>query len=209
MEVSAHDIEQRLKTAHEKLCAKFSDVVTYDIMSAAINDDLCKPHADDELPDLRADSLMAPVPQRFIAVSILAYYYYAQSLLLAKQGLVQKSQHALNQALGQCIDFEKFADAQFDLSSHSEAAQAGGAAKARKLDPVKDRIVELMYEKCPEEGWKSKASFIRDIEQDVVDASAGLLKASNIDRTLNRWLSQDKRLRDHFATLRSARKPRK
>lgn len=209
MEVSAHDIEQRLKIAHEKLCAKFSDVVTYDVMSAAINEDICRPPADHELPDLRAASLMAPIPERFVALSILAYYYHAQSSQLAKQGKVQESQRTLNQALGQCLDLEKFADAQFELSSHSGAAQAGGAAKARRFDPVKDRIVELMYEKCPEGGWRSKAAFIRDIEQDVVDASAGLLKASNIDRTLNRWLSQDTRLRDRFAALRSACRPRK
>lgn len=209
VEVSAYDLEQRLKVAHGKLCAKYSDVVTYDVMAAAIDDDIRNPHADDVLPDIRADSLMAPVPRRFIAVSILAYFYYAQSLQLAKQGKVQESQHALNRAVGQCIDLEKFADAQFDLSSHSGAAQAGGAARARRFEPIKDRIIELLSEKCPEGGWKGPTAAIRVIEQDVLDVSAGLLRATNVERKITEWLRDDPRLRDHFAALRSARNPRK
>jgi len=204
--VSAYDIEERLRAAHGKLCDTFPGEVTYDAISATIDDAICQPPADGELSDLHITSILGAAPERFVALSILACYYQALSAELARQGKLPESKQALNRALGKCTELEEYASAQFDLHSYSGVAQAGGVAKARKFDPIKDRIIELMSEKCPEGGWKSKAAVVRAIEQDVLDASAGLLSANNIDRTLTKWLSQDARLVEHFDTVKSPRK---
>ncbi|HED5893622.1 TPA: hypothetical protein R5R88_004220 [Salmonella enterica] len=48
-----------------------------------------------------------------------------------------------------------------------EAAQLGGKGRAENYIPLKLKIVELLKEKVPKGGWKSKASAINALENDI------------------------------------------
>lgn len=48
-----------------------------------------------------------------------------------------------------------------------KAARSGGKGRAANYAPLKQKIIELLKEKTPEGGWKSKTSAINSLENDI------------------------------------------
>lgn len=94
------------------------------------------------------------------------------------------------------------------LKKRIEAARQGGLIKAEKqYDPIKDEIIRLLKEKCPEGGWKNRTVAARDIVNDINDFQEKLeprrpLSPTNLERTIIRWISKDERVKPAFEALK-------
>ncbi len=87
-----------------------------------------------------------------------------------------------------------------------DRARLGGAARAaRRFDPVKRLVMELLCTHAPTGGWKNKAEASLLLAKYIDDTgllSSDSLTYDNFQQTLYRWLMKDAELRDAFAAHR-------
>ncbi|MGH8049291.1 MAG: hypothetical protein ACREPB_01375 [Arenimonas sp.] len=72
----------------------------------------------------------------------------------------------------------------------SNAAE-GGAAKAKKYQPLKDEIIRLLETKCPSEGWRDSAEAIKSIIDELRIFHTKNRISSNLENLLRIWSKKD------------------
>ncbi len=146
-----------------------------------------------------------------------AYMHYRQSQELYQNKYWNKSWSKLLEAfykLGAARGvFEErylFADKvhEHELIGHSKYS-AAGKAKAKLLNPIKKRVIELLYQHQPEGGWISKQAAIDHIINDVktfVRENGRALTSTNLNNTLKNWSRDDEKIKTAFSKVVIRRK---
>ncbi|VFS51574.1 hypothetical protein [Budvicia aquatica] len=75
------------------------------------------------------------------------------------------------------------------------AASEGGKHRAKKYDPIKIRVVELLKKRAPEGGWKTKAAAIEALSSDFEDSW------DKMHRTIEDWSRNDEEIKSVFAVV--------
>lgn len=107
----------------------------------------------------------------------------------------KRARHAQAFLGGLAQEIEEGSDGELHIA---QSASAGGTAKARTYQPLKDKFAELLASKRPAEGWKSKAQAARCLLEDIQAVNESIkprpAMSEALERTMKNWLSRDPRL---------------
>lgn len=150
---------------------------------------------------------------------IAAYLYSRQSDEAADAGLDHEASTALHNASLFCALAVEHNELKYDVEVRSKLARAGGDAKAKKFQPLKDEVVHLLGTMRPASGWRTHANVIRTFCDTrpyengdktgkltpgpitLFQESANLpakLGSENMEKTLRNWLKRDEAIKAAF-----------
>lgn len=71
-------------------------------------------------------------------------------------------------------------------------ASAGGMASSVRYNAIRDRLVELIVQRRPREGWRSKSQVARAVSMEMAEAykAAGMEVPKEIEPAIRRWISE-------------------
>jgi len=83
-----------------------------------------------------------------------------------------------------------------------ERAGTGGVGKHLRHEPVKDKVVELLKELEPNEGWKSTSTAIESVANELISNHSRLveeccLKTETLPRTIRGWIQANPKRYTH------------
>lgn len=87
----------------------------------------------------------------------------------------------------------------------SERASKGGKGKALVLEPVKDRVAELLVKIAPEDGWETTTEAVETVANELIKRHSGFvekcgLKTDNLPRTIAGWIEAEPKRFPHRIT---------
>ncbi|KFK97742.1 MULTISPECIES: hypothetical protein [unclassified Serratia (in: enterobacteria)] len=88
--------------------------------------------------------------------------------------------------------------------SLSSPKSIAGKTKALRLHPIKHKLVELLDEKKPEQGWSSKNMAVNDILDELLQFNKDTrspLAPTNLSNTVLKWSCKDEIIKAAFARV--------
>lgn len=143
---------------------------------------------------------------------VFSYTALAEQLFIREQ--IDKAMDALNGAikyLGQAIDVAK-TSLPTDEEFISARARLGGQARAKKYNPIKDKVANLLEVNCPEGGWQSKEAAFKSIRQEIeqfIGDNDDLLRRDGLYNRVMEWSRSDETVRlafDRYVTRKKSGK---
>lgn len=146
--------------------------------------------------------LSRDIPDSYIIVILFSYAYSIDSLRSITENNPEKAEEFLQKSknfLDEAMENETIG---YDKSQSSYIAKKGGNARSKKIfGPIKAKLIELLVEKRPKEGWKDINDFIKTIEHEIYEfqrENGRPLSWDNLPNTLKKWIIKDKEIYEIF-----------